>query len=114
MSYLCPDLFTLEFVVQGPKLNLTVCRMLQFRWTGLDNPFAETANAFAREIRADLAATSGYSGLTTYVSYAYGDESLEQKFGRDKLPRLLKLKEKWDPENRFGYCNPLVDPTQRQ
>ncbi|KAI0894256.1 FAD-binding domain-containing protein [Annulohypoxylon nitens] len=97
-----------------PWRDATGYMMLQFRWTGLDNPFEETANAFAREIRADLAATSGYSGLTTYVSYAYGDESLEQKFGRDKLPRLLKLKEKWDPENRFGYCNPLVDPTQRQ
>ncbi|KAI1752889.1 FAD-binding domain-containing protein [Xylaria castorea] len=85
--------------------------MLQLRWTGLDNPFQKTANAFGREIRADLAATSGYPDLSVYVSYAYGDETLEQKFGRDKLPRLLKLKEQWDPKNRFGYCQPLVSST---
>ncbi|KAI1103537.1 FAD-binding domain-containing protein [Jackrogersella minutella] len=97
-----------------PWRDATGYMMLQFRWTGLDNPFQETANAFAREVRADLAATSGYSDLTTYVSYAYGDESLEQKFGRDKLPRLFKLKEKWDPENKFGYCNPLVASAERQ
>ncbi|KAI1169934.1 FAD-binding domain-containing protein [Nemania sp. FL0916] len=83
--------------------------MLQLRWTGLDNPFQETANAFGREIRAELAATSGYSDLSVYVSYAYGDETLEQKYGRDKLQRLLKLKEHWDPKNRFRYCQPLND-----
>ncbi|KAI3322460.1 FAD-binding domain-containing protein [Xylariaceae sp. AK1471] len=84
--------------------------VLQLRWTGLDNPFSETANAFAKELRADLVATPGYPELSAYVSYAYGDETLEQKFGRDKLPRLVKLKKKWDPENVFGYCNPL--PTE--
>ncbi|KAI0972366.1 FAD-binding domain-containing protein [Xylaria arbuscula] len=82
--------------------------MLQLRWTGLDNPFGETANAFAKELRADLVATSGYPELSAYVSYAYGDETLEQKFGRDKLPRLMELKKKWDPQNVFGYCNPLI------
>ncbi|RWA14898.1 hypothetical protein EKO27_g140 [Xylaria grammica] len=82
--------------------------MLQLRWTGLDNPFGDTANAFAKELRADFVATSGYPELSVYVSYAYGDETLEQKFGRDKLPRLLELKKKWDPENIFGYCNPLL------
>ncbi|KAI0437928.1 FAD-binding domain-containing protein [Xylaria telfairii] len=86
--------------------------MLQLRWTGLDNTFQDTANAFGREIRADIAATSGYPDLSVYVSYAYGDETLEQKFGRDKLPRLLKIKEEWDPKNKFAYCNPLVSSTQ--
>lgn len=80
--------------------------MLQLRWTGLDNPFQVTANAFGREIRAELAATSGYPDMSVYVSYAYGDETLQQKFG-DNLPRLQQLKKQWDPKNKFGYCNPL-------
>ncbi|KAI1120067.1 FAD-binding domain-containing protein [Nemania abortiva] len=84
--------------------------MLQMRWKGLDNQFGETANAFAKELRADLFATSGYPDLSVYVSYAYGDETPEQKFGQHKLPRLIELKKKWDPDNVFGYCNPL--PTQ--
>lgn len=81
--------------------------MLQLRWTGLNNPFGNTANTFALELRDDLVATSGYPGLAAYVSYAWGDETAEQKFGRDKLPRLVQLKKKWDPDNVFGYCNPL-------
>ncbi|KAI0802112.1 FAD-binding domain-containing protein [Xylaria sp. FL0064] len=82
--------------------------MLQLRWTGLDNPFGNMANAFAKELRADLVDTSGYSELSAYVSYAYGDETLDQKFGRDKLSRLMELKREWDPRNVFGYCNPLL------
>ncbi|KAI1810883.1 FAD-binding domain-containing protein [Poronia punctata] len=81
--------------------------MLQMRWTGLDNPFGKTANEFAVELRDDIVATSGYPDLSAYVSYAYGDETPEQKFGKDKLPRLLQLKKKWDPKNVFRYCNPL-------
>ncbi|KAI1365579.1 FAD-binding domain-containing protein [Xylaria arbuscula] len=76
--------------------------MLQFRWAGVDNQFANTANEVAKELRADLAATSGYPGLSAYVSYAFGDETLEEMYGQDKLPRLLKLKEQWDPDNRFA------------
>ncbi|KAI1275691.1 FAD-binding domain-containing protein [Xylaria sp. FL0933] len=82
--------------------------MLQLRWTGLDDPFGNIANAFAKELRADLVDTSGYSELSAYVSYAFGDETLEQKFGRDKLSRLIQLKREWDPRNVFGYCNPLL------
>ncbi|KAI0409686.1 FAD-binding domain-containing protein [Xylaria palmicola] len=86
--------------------------MLQLRRTNLDNPFGASVNDFAKELRADLVASSGYPELSAYVSYTYGDETLEQKFGRDKLPRLIELKKKWDPENVFGYCNPL--PTHYQ
>ncbi|KAI1390513.1 uncharacterized protein F4822DRAFT_441886 [Hypoxylon trugodes] len=82
--------------------------MIQMRWTGLDNPFAKTANSFALELRGDIVATSGYPELSAYVSYAWGDETLKQKFGPHKLSRLLELKRKWDPDNIFRYCNPLL------
>ena len=69
---------------------------------GLDNPFDDTANALAKKV-----ASSGYPELSTRVSYAYSDETIEQKFGWDKLPRLIDLKNRWDPNNIFGYCNSI-------
>lgn len=82
--------------------------MLQMRWSGgVDNPFGEVADNFAKELRSDLAATSGYPGISAYVNYAWGDETYEQVFRADKLPRLLALKQKWDPENVFGFSNGL-------
>jgi FAD/FMN-containing dehydrogenase len=38
---------------------------------------------------------------TRYINFAHGDEPLEEIYG-DSLPRLRKLKHKWDPENRFN------------
>ncbi|KAI1391762.1 FAD-binding domain-containing protein [Hypoxylon trugodes] len=81
--------------------------MFQMMWTGLDNPVEEAANALGRELRQDFAATSGYDDLSVYVSYAYGDETREQIFRKDKLPRLVALKKKWDPDNVFSYNNQL-------
>ncbi|KAI5918786.1 hypothetical protein F4810DRAFT_690548 [Camillea tinctor] len=82
-----------------------------FRWTDRQNKdLAEEANRLAHEIRHDFQATSGYPDLSVYINYAYGDESLEQKYGAEKLPRLIALKQKWDPNNVFGYNNPL--PTE--
>lgn len=74
---------------------------------GVDNPLGKTVDDFARQLRADFLATSGYPELSAYVSYAWGDETPEQIYRRDKLPRLVALKKKWDPSNVFGYSNPL-------
>ncbi|ETS74975.1 hypothetical protein PFICI_13459 [Pestalotiopsis fici W106-1] len=79
--------------------------MLQMRWTGLDNPLGETANTLAKKLRDELAAKSGYDGLSAYVNYAWGDETLEQIYRKDKLERLVALKKQWDPANVFGYSN---------
>jgi hypothetical protein len=38
---------------------------------------------------------------TSYINFAHGDEPLEEIYG-DNLPRLRKLKHKWDLENRFN------------
>ncbi|KAK6200721.1 hypothetical protein LQW54_009602 [Pestalotiopsis sp. IQ-011] len=82
--------------------------MLQMRWPGLTNSFGETANIFAKKLRDELAATSGYSGLSAYVNYAWGDETLEQIYRKDKLERLVSVKQKWDPTNVFGFSNGIA------
>ncbi|KAF4953187.1 hypothetical protein FGADI_6162 [Fusarium gaditjirri] len=71
---------------------------------------SETDNAltrFGEEIRRDIAATSGYSEITTFVNYAHGDETLEQIYGKDKLARLAALKKIWDPNEVFSFNNGL-------
>ncbi|KAK4442734.1 FAD-binding domain-containing protein [Podospora aff. communis PSN243] len=51
------------------------------------------------------------SGLPqrTYVNYAFGDEKLEEVYGEEpwRLERLRALKEKWDPQGRFGFYAPI-------
>lgn len=84
--------------------------MFQMGWPELGNPIETVANAFARELRDDFAATSGYPDLAVYVSYAHGDEKIEQIYGKEKMPRLAALKKQWDPENIFKYNNAL--PTE--
>lgn len=81
-----------------------------FSWdVGAGN--AETAcDALGKELRNDFVETSGYPELSVYANYAHGDETVEQIYGRKKLPRLAALKKMWDPDNVFGYHFPL--PTQ--
>ena len=81
--------------------------MLQMRWPGQDNPFGLIANAFAKTLTYEIALTSGYLGLAAYVNYSWGDETLNQIYRWDKLPHLIALKRKWDPDNLFGYSNGL-------
>ncbi|KFA66823.1 hypothetical protein S40285_06830 [Stachybotrys chlorohalonatus IBT 40285] len=65
------------------------------------------AHQLGREIRDDYAATSGYGGLAVYVNTAQGDETLEQRYGAHKLPRLASLKAEWDPDNVFRFHHAL-------
>ena len=72
-----------------------------------NDPAAQAGDKLGRELRADWASTSGYGGLTVYVAYAHGDETLEQRYAARKLPLLASLKKKWDPNNVFAYNNAL-------
>ncbi|KAL4900887.1 hypothetical protein BDW74DRAFT_187971 [Aspergillus multicolor] len=47
---------------------------------------------------------------STYVNYAWGDESLESMYGYEswRLEKLRALKREYDPENRFRFYNPIV------
>ncbi|RYP78223.1 hypothetical protein DL771_000700 [Monosporascus sp. 5C6A] len=78
-----------------------------FIWAEGDDATKQAASKLGREIRNDFATTSGYDAPTVFVNYARGDEPLEQIYGRDKLPRLARLKKAWDPKNFFSYNNGL-------
>ncbi|KAL6231792.1 hypothetical protein BDW75DRAFT_233317 [Aspergillus navahoensis] len=45
-----------------------------------------------------------------YVNYANGFESVEEKYGHEawRLEKLRALKERYDPDNRFRYYNPII------
>ncbi|KAI0101072.1 FAD-binding domain-containing protein [Daldinia grandis] len=81
--------------------------MFQMSWSEPGSSVEEAANVLARELRQDFTKTSGFNGLSVYVSYAHGDETVEQVYGKEKLPRLVSLKKEWDPENVFRYNNSL-------
>ncbi|KAK0634890.1 hypothetical protein B0T17DRAFT_514654 [Bombardia bombarda] len=79
-----------------------------FSWDASTNSATSTAaTKLGRQLRDDFVKTSGYPDLSVYVSYAHGDEKIEQIYGRNKLPRLAALKKSWDPRNVFAYNNAL-------
>ncbi|CAH0054697.1 unnamed protein product, partial [Clonostachys solani] len=86
-----------------------------FQWEktnghGLDTDALEVSTLLGQSFQDAFAKTSEYHQLSAYVSYSHGDESLEQVFGRENLPRLAALKKKWDSQNAFAYSHVL--PTE--
>lgn len=81
--------------------------MILFRWATVGDPVEAAANTLGRQLRDDLGVTSGYGKSTVYVNYAVGDESLESIYGANKLPRLARLKARYDPTNIFKFYHAL-------
>lgn len=82
--------------------------MIQMAFTGNPTgPAANASNILASELRTAFAKTSGYKDLEIYISYAHGDEDPAAWYSKEKLPRLVALKKKWDPKNIFQYDNGL-------
>lgn len=67
----------------------------------------DTVTNFAEKWVPEFTETGGFNESRVYVSYAHGDESLETKYGKRKLPRLTALKTKWDPHGLFSFNNAL-------
>ncbi|KAJ4301634.1 hypothetical protein N0V90_003727 [Kalmusia sp. IMI 367209] len=66
------------------------------------------ARAYGEEMRQLLIdGAKDMGGSHSYVNYANGGESLDEVYGKDEVKRLLKLKDKYDPRNRFGFYAPL-------
>lgn len=83
----------------------TACSVINNFYDG--SAHDEDVYSFSRPIRDQFAATSGFSSLTTYINYAFGDEGPAVWYGQRNLPRLVATKKKWDPEYKFGPGNPI-------
>ncbi|KAJ5691615.1 FAD-binding domain-containing protein [Penicillium malachiteum] len=71
------------------------------------------ARDWARQTRDTWNAGQSSGRPTSYVNYAFGDESMESMYGYEpwRVQRLRDLKAQYDPENRFAYYNPIVPRT---
>ncbi|CAG7946347.1 unnamed protein product [Penicillium nalgiovense] len=88
-----------------PHRQISAHEMFTFSFT--DSSIGGKVDDFALAAVKAFNATSGFDGLHIYVSYAHGTEGLNAMYGAEKLPRLLKLKKKWDPKGLFSYNNGL-------
>ena len=94
-----------HFPIRGHEALTFGCSILENTYDGPDHD-AEVY-AFSQPLRDELAATSGFGTLRTYINYAFGDEGPDVWYGKEHLPRLVNLKKKWDPLNKFGPGNPI-------
>ncbi|KAI0012236.1 hypothetical protein F4779DRAFT_81728 [Xylariaceae sp. FL0662B] len=90
-----------------PWRDTTCYAMFQFSFAEEGSPTEVAGNVLGKELRKEFAAASGYPDLTVNVNYAHGDEAPEQIYSKNKLPRLVALKQRYDPANIFCYCHPL-------
>jgi len=80
-------------------------------WDGSDKQATKDATAYVNSIRDALntGIDASKGNRHCYVNYANGDEKKPQMYGYDdRLARLTKLKKQFDPQNRFGFYNPIV------
>jgi len=49
----------------------------------------------------------GFDTMHVYLNQAIGDEGPAAWYGADNLPRLVALKQQWDPESQFGAGMPV-------
>ena len=84
-----------------------------FTFAYSDETVDDETTGYPRQMRDALASTAGTDGLQVYVSYSHGDETLEQRYSREKLPRLAALKKAIDPSGLFNAYHPVpsVYPT---
>ncbi|GLA17557.1 hypothetical protein AnigIFM62618_004699 [Aspergillus niger] len=72
------------------------------------DPYLEDpVNAFLKQSRRHFQQSSGFDNLAVYVNYAHGDEGPDVWYTAEKLENLTRLKQKWDPEERFSWSNPV-------
>ena len=80
------------------------------RWFATKTPTAEYDGAvhhFMRPIRQKFHDTMGFDQMHAYVNQALGDEGPAVWYGPDNLPRLVALKQQWDPHGQFGAGMPV-------
>ncbi|KAJ1322929.1 fumiquinazoline A oxidase [Microdochium nivale] len=76
-------------------------------WDGSSEQEREQVREWAARYQAAVAPRDAEPHF--YVNYAQGGEALDLVYGKDqeRLERLRRLKKEWDPDNRFGFYNPI-------
>ncbi|KAK8079487.1 FAD-dependent oxidase [Apiospora hydei] len=69
---------------------------------------APALSKFGCELRDLLQRGSGKDQLDVYVHFAHGDEGSASWYTKEQLPKLLKLKEAYDPAGMFSWYNPII------
>lgn len=83
-------------------------RLLVFSYANSTGKLDREINAFARSARRNFTAASGFAEPQICVSYGHGDEDRATLYSAENLPRLRRLKAKWDPENAYRFTHPLI------
>lgn len=58
-------------------------------------------------MRGTIASTAGTDYLNVYVGFSFGNEPLESIWSEEHLPRLVALKNEFDPEGLFSNYHPI-------
>ncbi|KAJ8133194.1 hypothetical protein O1611_g427 [Lasiodiplodia mahajangana] len=102
------ELYSVDAVTKVPRQRSSYSQRDEFILNFFDVPFTQEsslegfAEEWAKETRNLWNAGQPGRRPTTYLNYAFGDESLESIYGYDgQLERLRALKHKYDPANRF-------------
>ncbi|KAJ4287778.1 hypothetical protein N0V90_012482 [Kalmusia sp. IMI 367209] len=90
-----------------PKVHREILTHVLMTFVNSDRSVDTAVSDFANKKRTDLTKTSGFSDLEIYSTYGHGDEGPEVWY-RDSLPRLKTIKQKYDPQNRFRFYNPIM------
>lgn len=98
-----------ESVVAPEERSRHLIGLNSIMWTGDEAQDRAKADSYATRIREASRPTDGVERPHSYVNYAAGDEELGEVYGWDekRVEKLKKLKEKYDPSNRFGFYNPI-------
>lgn len=72
-----------------------------------DETTNDESTGYPRRIRDALIPTAGTDGFEVYVSYSHGDETIEQLYSKEDLPRLAALKKRIDPSGLFNAYHPV-------
>lgn len=76
-----------------------------------DPAYSDDIRAATKEMRSAVVERSGSDLLSAYVTYTFGDETLQEVYVHEpwRLQRLRGLKAKYDPRGAFNFYEPIDD-----
>jgi hypothetical protein len=88
--------------------NILVAAVIS--WVPSSDAIARKATDFGKSLRQILHEGTGQEELHSYVNYAFGDETPRNWYGYEpqRQQRLLGLKQKYDPDQKFSYYAPIA------